>query len=78
MIEEQIEDGTPKRDVITKWLAYYGIHEYVEIEDEALDFLCMALMKPDVKAVRLNGEGGIVIEYDEDNPWDTEYVTRPV
>lgn len=51
---------------IRKLFAYHGLHEYVKIDNEAVGMLLTALRQEDVKTVRSNGEGGIVIEYNDD------------
>lgn len=64
MTEEE-NQGTPIKEQITKWLAYYGIHQYVEIEKEAENFVLTNLMQADVTRVFINKEGGLVIEFDD-------------
>ena len=56
---------TSKREQITTWLAYYGIHEHVIIDDRGVDAVLNALTQPDVKRVALDKEGNIQIEYDD-------------
>ncbi len=56
---------TPKKDQIIKWLAYYGIHEHVEIEQEAEEALLNMLTQPDVERVVLDKDGSIQIEFDD-------------
>jgi hypothetical protein len=63
MIDEQIE--TSKKEQIIKWLAYYGVHNYVEIEKEAEDIILMALMKQDVTRAFVNKEGALIIEFED-------------
>jgi hypothetical protein len=64
---------TSKKDQVVKWLAYYGVHDYIEIEDEAVPFLLGQLMQPDVSRVRIDSEGGLVIEFDDDQYGETDY-----
>lgn len=59
LVEKKIE--------IIKLLAYHGIHDYIMIEDEAVPFLLNALSQKDLTSVKLNGEGGIVVEFDDSN-----------
>ena len=59
---ETLED---KKIEIIRLLAYYGIHEYIHIEDEAVPFLLFQLNEKDITNVKLNGEGGIIIEFDD-------------
>lgn len=56
---------TPKKDQIIKWLAYYGIHEHVEIEQEAEETLLNMLTQPGVERVILEKDGSIQIEFDD-------------
>lgn len=57
LVEKKIE--------IIKLLAYHGIHDYIIIEDEAVPFLLNALSQKDLTNVKLNGEGGIIVEFDD-------------
>ncbi len=54
-----------RREQITKWLAYYGLHEYVEIEPEAEPYILNTLLGPDVKRAYINENGGLTIELDD-------------
>lgn len=65
MTDEYEQEGTPKREQITKWLAYYGVHDYVEIEKEAEDFVLNNLMQHDVTRAFVNKEGALIIEFDD-------------
>ena len=66
MIEDEANDNaTPKKEQIVKWLAYYGVHGYVEIEKEAEGFVLTSLMRPDVTRAFVNKEGALIIEFDD-------------
>jgi hypothetical protein len=65
-----IDDGTmnveeAKKEIV-RLFAYHGFHEYVKIDDEAVGMLLTALRQEDVRTVRSNGEGGIIIEFNEE------------
>ena len=64
-IDEIKSEDISEKEKIIKLLAYHGIHDYIEIEDEATGFLMAALTGDDVVRVKLDGEGGIVVEYDD-------------
>ena len=63
--DEQMDPEEAKREIV-KLFAYHGFHEYVKIDDEAVGMLLTALRQDDIRTVRSNGEGGIVIEYNDD------------
>jgi len=70
MTDDNFQDGQmdteeAKREIV-KLFAYHGFHEYVKIDDEAVGMLLTALRQDDIRTVRSNGEGGIVIEYNDD------------
>ncbi len=68
---EDLENLESKRQQLIKWLAYYGIHHYIEIEDEAVPMLLASIMNPEVERVRIDSEGGLVIEF-TDGDFDYE------
>lgn len=64
------DDGTmdveeAKKEIV-RLFAYHGFHDYVKIDNEAVGMLLTALRQEDVKTVRSNGEGGIVIEFNDE------------
>ena len=71
------ENGTMNEDEarreITKLFAYHGFHDYVKIDKEAIGMLLSALRDRDVRTVRSNGDGGIVIEYNDDGSLGDPY-----
>lgn len=64
---------TSKRDQLIKWLAYYGLHEYIEIEEEAVPWLLHQITQADVTGVRIDSEGGLVIEFNDTDIGDEYY-----
>lgn len=70
MTDENYSDGQmdieeAKKEIV-RLFAYHGFHDYVKIDDEAVGMLLNAMREPDIRTVRSNGEGGIVIEYKDD------------
>lgn len=61
---------TSKKDQCIKWLAYYGFHGYVDIEEEAAETLLTALTQPDVVRVAIDKDGAIQIEYNDTDMGD--------
>ncbi len=56
---------TPKRQQITTWLAYYGVHEHIDIDERGVDAVLNALTQPDVRRVWIDKEGNLQIEFDD-------------
>ena len=52
---------------INTWLTYYGITEPFEIEEEAKIEILNALRHDDVTRVYIDQEGGLMIEFKEDD-----------
>lgn len=48
---------------IRKWLAYYGVHEYVEIDPEDEEFLLGSLRNPDVVRCYIDETGGLIVQF---------------
>lgn len=64
--EDQTMDVEEAKKEIVRLFAYHGFHDYVKIDNEAVGMLLTALRQDDIKTVRSNGDGGIVIEYNDD------------
>jgi len=58
------QELTTDEEILT-WLRYYGIHEHVEIEEEAKPMILVALRK-DIDKIYVDEEGGLNIEFLEE------------
>lgn len=52
---------------LSTWLKYYGVDTSFEIENEAKVAILNALRQEDVSRVYIDDEGGLMIEFREDN-----------
>lgn len=50
------------REQITEWLRYYGVSQYVEIEQEVENIILKELSSGEVSKVYIDAEGGLNIE----------------
>ena len=71
------DDLEAKRIEITTLLAYYGLRSYVEIEDEAVPMILTTLKSDEVIRVRIDEEGGLVIDLDDTVTWKQEKPNEP-